>query len=528
MRRQSKISGLQISLGVLGVIVLLIVSWPLWNKHVASDPTLVTSGSPKGTFQTHAHDSSAIRPNTRTVSPANSLGNSSLPPNVVLFLIDTLRADRLGVYGYDRRPTSPNIDTLARRSVVFEHANAPAPWTLPTLVSLATSTFPCEHRTLDNRQQLSPNLDPLAARFKKIGYTTLGSYANAFAGPEYGLARGFDLLRASPATDGEQVARLLDRAADRPFYLYVHNIEPHTPFEFAPPHTDGFRDISRITRSKIASRYKLYRQSTRVDFAESRPLGTTDNSSAQYRHLAALTALREDYSELYDAAVHAADARVGSVIDELKRRGLWENTLFMLLADHGEEFGEHGGWLHDQSVYQELVHVPLLIHLPDESYAGHRVGEVVSLVDVLPSIFDYLNRPELAEPARGRSLLPLIRGETIGNADQLIVSSMRWNTKKYYRPWKEIRGDINVVVRRGRWKGIWNLEPDNFELYDLTNDPRERHNQVAIQTDLSGEMRRFARDWFETCGASAVSSPDKTNAPDEATLENLRKLGYID
>jgi arylsulfatase A-like enzyme len=463
-------------------------------------------------------------------SPAKPLPEAretSQRPHVVIFLIDTLRADRLGTHGYVRRPTSPRIDALAREAVVFEQACAPAPWTLPSVASLLTSTFPCEHRMLDNRRRLSPALEPLAARFARLGYVTLGLYANALVGPSYGLDRGYAALQPTLSADGEQVGRLLDAHPRRPVFLYIHNIEPHTPFEYAPPHTDGFRDVSARVREMIRTRYMLYRRATRVDFAENRPLGTTDNSDRQRRQMAALTAMRREYNELYDAAVRVADDRVGSVIDELKQRGLWEDTLFIVLSDHGEELAEHGGWLHDQSVYEELVHVPLIVRFPHGRHAGRRPGQVVSLVDVLPTVFDWIGAREAAQGARGRSLLPLIRGQEPAEDTGLVVPAMRWNTKKYYRPWKESRGDINVVVRRGMWKGIWNVEPQALELYDLAEDPGERHDLSGANPELAAEMRRFAAEALESCRAHAVRSTEQAD-PDEETLRNLRALGYID
>jgi arylsulfatase A-like enzyme len=449
-------------------------------------------------------------------------------PNIVIFLIDTLRADHVGVYGYDRRPTTPNIDALARESVVFDQAYAPAPWTLPSVVSLVTSTFPREHGTLHDHQKLSKSLMPLAQRLQRFHYNTLGLIANSFAGRDYGLDRGFEVLQESPRNNGQKVERLLNTYPGEPFYLYIHNIEPHTPYHFAPAHTDGFPDIPDSTRSKIARRHQKYQAESRVDFTNNRPVGTTDNTDEQARHLAVLTRLRDDYDELYDASVHLADSMAGSVIDALKERGVWENTLFILLSDHGEEFGEHGGWFHDQSVYEEQLRVPLFIHFPHEQYAGQRIRSVVSLVDIMPTIFGYMAKPNAAQHTHGRDLMPLIRGDEPDASDEFYVPAMRMNVKKYYRPWKESRGDINVVVRKGTWKGIWNVEPDTLELYDLSSDPHEQRDVAKSNPALALAMQAFARVWYENCGKNAAAPPERADAPDEETLRNLRLLGYVD
>ncbi len=453
--------------------------------------------------------------------------NDSQYPNVVIFLIDTQRADRLGTYGYDRRPTSPRIDALGREGVVFEQAYSPAPWTLPTVASLMTSVFPCEHRTLNDRDRLSESFDTLTSKLKRLGYTTLNLYSNPYAGPRFGVARDYDEIKHSRHNDGPKVAKVLDRHPQTPFFLYIHNGEPHNPYE-APEHTDGFPDISQEIRKQVKNHSWAYRRLTRADFIKKRPIGTTDNTAEQQEEMAKLNALYDEYNELYDAAVRQADTYVGSVIDLLEQRGLWDNTLFILLADHGEELNEHGGWLHDQSAYQELTHVPLIIRFPHEQYAGRRVKSVVSLVDVLPTIFECLQEPSFAHGARGNSLLPLIRGDEPDDVDDFVVPSIRMNTKKHYRPWKESRGDINVVVRRGNWKGIWNVEPKIFELYHLSEDPWEQSEVSAENPELALAMRVFAKLWYINNKRDATERVTETDEPDEETMENLRSLGYVD
>jgi arylsulfatase A-like enzyme len=504
MPKQKSLERGRVALGrVVGIVLVVTgVVWPLWAQ---SPPGAGPEPTPP-----------------RTAQPER------IRPNIVIFLIDALRANHLGVYGYDRRPTSPRIDALAREAVVFEQAYAPTPWTLPTVVSLMTSTFPAEHGTLHNRQRLSKSLMPLAERLRRFRYATFGLIANAFAGQDHGLERGYDVLQESPRNNGKKVGRLLDAYPAEHFFLYVHNIEPHTPYHFAPPHTEGFREVSKKTRRAIARHYETYRSLGRVDFHNRRPLGMTDNTREQDRHLAALTRMREDYIELYDASTRVADTRLGSVVDLLQQRGLWDNTLFILLSDHGDEFGEHGGWLHDQAVYEEQLRVPLIIHFPRGQYAGRRVSAVVSLVDILPTIFAYLQRPNAAGGARGRNLMPLIQGDTTVVADDFVVPAMRINARKYYRPWKESRGDINVVIRKGGWKGIWNVEPNTLELYNLSGDPGEQHDVSVANSELALAMQAFARLWYEDCGQHAAAPPGKADEPDEETLRNLRLLGYVD
>ena len=450
--------------------------------------------------------------------------------NVVIFVIDTLRADRLNTYGYDRKTTSPNIDALAKEGVLFERACAPAPWTLPSVASLITSRFPCEHAVLSTRQRFGPGVQTLPERLKQLGFTTIGLWANAIVGPGLGFDRGYDFYRESLTNEGRQVSVARRMYPGRPFFLYVHNIEPHNPEFFAPPHTAGFRDVSKSVRQQIGEHYRQYRTATWLDFEEGRTAGTTEVTAIQDEHVRGLVALLETYSELYDACVRLADRRVGSVIQTLKDRGEWDNTLFILVSDHGEEMHEHGGWSHDQSVYEELLHVPLIIRFPHGRHAGQRVKDLVSLVDVMPTVFDALGKPELATDARGSSLIPLIEGKVFRDNLCFYVPSVRHNVMSYYRPWKEQRGDINVVVRRGVWKGIWNVEHDTFELYDLCSDAGEHSNVAPQHGELVAAMREYAGTWYEDCADPARGEGLVTEAGelDEQTLRNLRALGYVD
>ncbi len=462
--------------------------------------------------------------------PAAAQPRTSGPPNVFIYLIDTLRADHLGVYGYRRRPTSPTIDGLASQGVVFEQAYSPAPWTLPTVVSLMTGVYPCEHGVVVDGLKVPAELPTLAERLKSVGYRTISLYANAYAGPVSGLNRGFDVCRAaSTKLLLRMVRKQLAKVEDQPFLLYVHVIDPHNPADFAPRKLPDFREVPSEQRARINRAYRLYRRLSRVDYSAKRPIGTTDNTPQQLEAIETLNSLREDYIELYDAATAAADARLAVILMELKQRRLLGNTLIIVISDHGEEFGEHGGWLHDQSAYEELLRVPLLIRLPRNQFSGRRIQRPVSLVDLMPTICDAIGHPELAGDLSGRSLMPLIRGERPDvSPDQPQIVGLRINVKKYFRPWKQTRGDINVALRSGPFKAIWNLEPDTLELYDLTRDVQEQVNLADREPDLAHRLREAARNWYQQCAASAHTPKGSAGQLDERTREMLQKLGYID
>jgi arylsulfatase A-like enzyme len=406
--------------------------------------------------------------------------------NVVLFLIDTLRADRVGAYGY-ARPTSPFMDALADQGVLFEQCYAPAPWTLPSVVSMLTSTWPCDHGVLVDGDRVDERIELLAQKLKRAGYATASFYSNPYAGPVSSLDRGYDVCRQQRGTDGPVVDAWLDTVGDQPFFIYIHNIEPHNPYD-AP-----------------------------------------DNTALQDEAMGRIAEVQESIRVLYDAAVRLADERVGSVIDVLKRRGLWENTLFVALSDHGEEFADHGGWLHDQSVYEELIRVPLIVRFPEDAWRGKRVQQAVTLVDLVPTLGEYLRRPDLFEGCRGSSVMPLVSGSSPVGAHPMAVVSMRINKKKYYRPYKETRGDFNVVVRDGHWKAIWNREIGTIELYDLASDPRERIGLVTREHERAEPMRGFAETWLQTRVVDVAREPGAQQTElDAEALERLRSLGYVE
>ncbi len=453
-------------------------------------------------------------------------------PNVVLFVIDTLRADRLGAYGYERFATSPNIDALAAQGVLFEQAYACAPWTLPSVSSLMTGRLPCDHGMLDTNARLNESTATLVTKLRDAGYATLGLYGNFMVGPDFGFDRGYVLYQGSLRNEDAQVDAMLDSAPAGPLFLYVHNIEPHNPYLYAPPHTAGFPDVCSATRAKIAQHYKAYRAARRVDFFAGRPPGATNTTAEQERHLAALNGLRREYSDLYDASVRLADARFGRVLAALKRRGLWDNTLLVLVSDHGEEMGEHGGWMHDQSLYEELIHVPLILRLPYDANAGRRVPEIVSLADVGPTIGEYLQLA-IGAGGIGTGRLALANGQASPNSpksvlDTLQFVAMRIERMNYFHPVKMTRGDVNVAIRCGAWKGIWNAEWDSFELYNVALDPLERQDVQSEHREMVEAMRARARQILEGCAEGTGPQRGEARRLNADTLDNLRALGYVD
>lgn len=452
--------------------------------------------------------------------------------NVVIFLIDTLRADRLGAYGHNK-PTSPTIDALANEGVLFEFASAPAPWTLASVPSIHTSTFLCEHGVTVDGQRVGRSILTIAERFKQLKYSTASYYVNDFAGPLTGLDRGFDVCLKHPAfVDGRSVNGFLAQKPKLPFFMYIHNLEPHNPFNAPDEFIPLMGEVKPQAKQRLGKLLNTYRPLLRADFdpdpGKRRAVGTTDTTAQQDALLGRLHKMLDEHLVLYDAVVREADTRVGSVIAALKHEGVWDKTLFIVLSDHGEEMAEHGAYLHSQSVYQELSHVPLVIRFPGNEFAGKRVAAPVNLVDVLPTIFDYLGHQELIGAARGHSLMPLVRGEAASDKGFHVMTA-RINVKKFYRPWKETRGDRNVAfcTPDSRYKGIYNVDLDNVELYDLTTDPHEQKNLASApeHADLVKLFYSYAKRWWEQCGQGSTGA--EMGTIDAESRRSLEALGYL-
>ncbi|MEQ8768859.1 MAG: sulfatase [Planctomycetota bacterium] len=450
------------------------------------------------------------------------------PPNVVIFLMDTMRADRLSVYGYDR-PTSPRMEELAEEAIVFESAHAPAPWTLPSVASLMLSSFLSEHGVVRDGDTIPGSAAPLAERLRSAGYRTASFHRNPYAGKLSGLDRGFEISElVEEEIDGELVGRWLeDASGEEPFFLYCHNTGAHDPYDPPAEYLAPFGSVDRETIDRITEICHEYRQLTRENIVALLSEDAPDNSARQAELMKQLAELEPTIDLLYDAEVLWADALLGDVIDSLKERGVWDDTLFIVLSDHGEELGEHAGWQHDQSTYEELVRVPLIVKLPNGLRGGTRISAPTTTIDVMPTVLDFTGLdPE--EAVSGRSLETWLLGLEDPSED-VRVTSVRLNRKKYYAPNKALRGDENIVVRQGRFKGILNSEVDTFELYDLEADPGEQTDLSPREPERTAKLRSFAKAWraLAVQRMRAGYQADVQVALDPEQRRLLESLGYL-
>lgn len=425
-------------------------------------------------------------------SPASPARNANRPrPNVILYLVDTLRADELGCYG-QKRPLTPNVDSLAAKGVVFENAIAQSSWTKPAVTSILTGLGPTEHGVNSIDAALRPEATTLAEMLSTAGYETAAFVTNDYITREAGFAQGFDEFDSSDTDSGELTSRVLSwldsNVPSKPLFLYVHSVDPHEPYE---PPAVWRRRFARGVPASVGSERHLRRMRRHLD-----PI---DDASV------------ERIRKLYDAEVASNDHSFGGLLAGLEARGLGDDTVVVFVADHGEEFAEHGALGHGWDLHDETLHVPLIVRFPGGEHAG-LVSAPVQQIDIVPTLLDYLGVPRGDLPLRGRSLMPLVEGTPRGAVP--IVSYMNYDSREA------------VSVSFEAWKLIEPLSPGYWtptELY-RSDDPRETHNLAEEFPVRSGFLVSFAKRELRRRSASRLSASIRL---DDEKRQRLRALGYL-
>lgn len=429
--------------------------------------------------------------------------------NVLIYLIDTLRADHLGVYGY-HAPTSPNIDAFAGDATRFERALAQSSWTRPAVASLFTGLDPRSHGVVRPDSVLSEGIPALAGLLRDAGYATHAVVTNGNLAPAFGFGRGFDEYRYLREVGPPEMHRLSDRVGevalgwlgerrdDRPFLLYLHTTDPHAPYA---PRAPQRRQFAADVRDPELGSVPMFRRL----------------QEGEWPH----PDVNRQMAALYDAEIAFNDASFGSLLAGLRELDLYDPTLIVLLSDHGEAFADHGSWQHGNTLYEELTSVPLVIRLPSGRGAGRVVGEPVRQIDVLPTLLDALG---IAAPTglQGRSLLPLF-------SDRPLFSDGR-------RGAPDVPAFAHLARSRGQWESVVQGHyklirtraskggSGRLLLFDLDTDPAERR-------DLS-EERPVWRGYLESQLRRQALLPDASGEPRAAELDpelrqRLEALGYL-
>ncbi|HEX3526138.1 MAG TPA: sulfatase [Thermoanaerobaculia bacterium] len=437
--------------------------------------------------------------------------------NLVVILVDTVRADLVGAYG-SRDNITPNIDRLAAQSVRFAEMTSPSPWTLPSVSSLMTGLQPQTHGAGIRYGEFAPTgltggVHTLAEVLRDSGVYTFGVYHNIYVNPAFGLEQGFEEYasleeKAGPLVD-RALAGLKQYGSDRRFFLYLHIFDPHNPYE--PPEPECREATARFAPGYHGS------LGCSVDRRPEMPMPPAED--------------RQWYAALYRGEILYTDRQIGRFLAGLHDLGLDDDTIVAFVSDHGEElwtrterenqWGYEANGDHGHTLYQELLHVPALVRIP--GHAPAVLEGPVQTVDLFPTLIHLMGIEP--PPSQGQDLLPLVTGAKGAKgapqtrplllADVILHGQSRWS------------------VRRGPWKLIVPREPGPpLELYNLEQDPGETHNLAAAQPDVVASLRTLGERELEQRKKDRGRYITGDNALGATYLEwnhitKLRALGYL-
>ncbi|UCC38183.1 MAG: sulfatase-like hydrolase/transferase [Candidatus Aminicenantes bacterium] len=400
--------------------------------------------------------------------------------NIILFTIDTLRADRLECYGYQNVKT-PNINRLAKEGILFEHTIAQAPLTLPSHSSIFTGTNPLYHGIRDNGGfYLDESHVTLAEALKNEEFAT-GAFVGAFVlDSRWGLDQGFDYyydnfdltkykkvsLDAVQRRGDEVMAeayKWLDKRLQEKFFAWIHLYDPHTPYEPPEPYKTQYKG-------------RAYGQ--------------------------------------YDGEIAYVDQLIGEFHDFLEEKGLLEKTLIVFTADHGESLGEHKESAHGFFIYDSDIRIPLIIRFPQKKFSAKVINKQVRSIDIMPTVLHLINTG-IPEGVQGESLLSLILGE---NNEGILAAYSETYWPRYHYGWSELKS-----IREGRYKFIDAPKP---ELYDVSVDPGELDNLIESEGKIAQRMKEELEAFIEKYSSEEILNvgPKKV---DNDSLIKLQALGYI-
>lgn len=457
-------------------------------------------------------------------------------PNILVYLICSLRPDHTSLHGYARE-TTPFLKSLGASGVVFEDAHAQAPWTKASVPSLLTSLHAW---TLDIRSEtgtIPPGARPLAQRLRQAGYLTASAVTNPFAGRVSGLDRGCDYLFEYPVihrarneatdrgTDSAALNRVLfpwlERHRDVPFFLYAHTTDPHAPYRPPPGFEQRWADPAETKAfdRAYASLHDLRQYGGGAVFTR---------EAVKARGLDPDRFLRQAIDR-YDGEIAFCDASLAGLFEKLKQLGIADDTLFVVVSDHGEEFWDHGFTGHGHSLYHELIHAVWVMWNPKLLPRPARLSEPVALVDLVPTLLELLGLP-VEGVVEGQSLLPLLKGASFRRKGYVAASKPARPNPRGFVP--ENATDSFMLLDH-RWKLIWRPQAQRAdlseaELYDRPADPGEGHNVAArfpAETSrLVGEVRAWISAQEEI---RKLVGRGREATLDPKALERLRTLGYI-
>jgi len=424
------------------------------------------------------------------------------PFNILIYLVDCLRPDHLPFFGYEKN-TAPHMEEFSRQGIVFRNAYAQGSWTRPSVGALFTGLYPFLHRAINLKSGLGSEFTTLAEVLQEKGFYTIGISSNAGIKEFFNFHQGFSSFKYHPKQDNGSSSVLNEyafselRKKKMPFFLYIHTMDAHRPYMIA----DEFKpDMPSVPPEKR----RMVPLNRREKGGDKGSLVDLDRVIAQY-----------------DATISQNDKSFGDLIREMKELGLYDRTLIILMSDHGDEFYDHGGFAHGSTLYQEVLRQLLVIKLPGQVLAGREIRENVQEIDIFPTLLDLLGEP-LPDFLLGRSMKDLL-----------------FHPATVERPFHdavfaETREDLVLKsMIDGRWKIIhrgkeWTLNPKEYELYDLQEDPSEKENLIYRNPVATHYLMSKFKRWVENQKLLAHFSKEGLEKElTEKEIEELKALGYI-
>ena len=442
------------------------------------------------------------------VPPPDAAPTPEPARNVVVLLIDTLRASKLRPYNAESRVQTPVLDRVAREGVLFEAAQSPENWTKPSCASVLTGLTPMTHGAKTSEARLSQNAEMVSEVFDQAGFATGSFIANGYVSDHFGFDQGWDsytnFIRDGGSTEAENVfdsaGDFIEQHRDERFFVYVQTIDPHVPYD--PPADYLRRYDDREYTGQVQPRRT-------PELLEDAKQGRVSFNASDRRRLEAL----------HDAEISYHDYHLGQFLQRLESLGVADDTLFVITSDHGEEFLDHGSYGHGHSIFQELLGVPLIFHHPGRLPQGRRVSHAVSTMNIAPTILALTGVNGLSR-AEGRSLVPDLLGQVVPGP-QVAFSDFQ---------------DIRRVARAGRYKLVVRANLSSV-MFDLEADPGETQERDVSDFPVAGRYARVMLGQF--LGATnrgqwlrarqdEVQSLEAGEAEmDEVTRAQLRALGYV-
>jgi arylsulfatase A-like enzyme len=455
---------------------------------------------------------------------------SSSPRGVVLFLLDTVRRDRLTPYGFERE-TSPNLARLAAEGVLFEDAIAQGAWTKVSVPSFLTSTYPTSNGIYELNHRMPASGATLAEVFREAGYATWATSSGRFTGRGSNLHQGVEVLHEAESLPsgirGKNAREFVDRFLpwleahkDVPFFAMIHAVDPHSDYEPNRPYD------SLWAEPDAKKKHEDWTEKVKP-FIESNFMKDLGLPLKQELEKAGIDPEEFVKIELdwYDGSIRGADVELGRVLEKLDELGIAEKTLVVFLSDHGEEFLDHGGHFHEENVYGELVNVPLALRWPGTLASGRVVEDTVQLLDLAPTVLD-LAGLSIPESMQGQSLRPLLDPEG------------KWRARPAISEWRRRTDQRNsrmvdaFSIIEGEWKLVRNVErPEDvpeFELYHHRTDPLDQKNVASDHPEIVERLAQQLEAWHKWALENRLPSDgEAAEAMTSEELQRLRSLGYV-